>query len=96
VVAQDRPTKKPSVISKKLGKETVLYDQETRAIHVLNPAGIIVWELCDGRHSPEDIEQALREEFRADEQDGILEDVRRIIERFHSEGLLEGGTPPVK
>ena len=96
MATQDRPTKKPSVISKKLGKETVLYDQETRAIHVLNPTGIMVWELCDGRHSPEDIERALRDEFRADEKDGILEDVRRILERFHSEGLLEGGPSLLK
>ena len=86
--------RKPSVVSRKLGRETVLYDQETRAIHVLNSTGILVWELCDGRHSPEEIEQALREEFGAGEKTGILEDVRNIIERFHAEGLLEGGQPP--
>jgi hypothetical protein len=96
VFAQDRPTRKPSVISKKLGQETVLYDQETRAIHVLNPTGILVWELCDGRHGPEEIEQALRAEFQAEEKAGILEDVRCIIERFHAEGLLEGSRPRTK
>ena len=96
MVAGDKPKRRPSVISKKLGHETVLYDQETRAIHVLNPTGILVWELCDGRHNPEEIEQALRDEFQADDRTGILEDVRHILERFHAEGLLEGGQPHTK
>lgn len=96
MVAQDRPIRKPSVISKKLGSETVLYDHETRAIHALNPTAILVWELCDGRHSPEEIEHSLRAEFQAEERAGVLEDVRSIIERFHAEGLLEGGQPRTK
>ena len=91
--AEYRPTRKPSVISRKIGEETVLYDQETRAIHVLNPTGILVWGLCDGLNGPEEIEQALRKEFRADEKASVLEDVRRILERFRDEGLLEGDRP---
>ena len=96
MVAQDRPIRKPSVVSKKLGHETVLYDQETRAIHVLNPTAILVWELCDGQHSPEEIEHSLRAEFRAEEKAGVLEDVAHIIERFHAEGLLAGGQQRTK
>lgn len=93
MVTGRRPLRKPHVVSKKLGQETVLYDQETRAIHVLNPSALLVWELCDGRHGPEEIEQRLRAEFQAEEKAGVLEDVRGIIERFDSEGLLESGEP---
>ena len=93
MVLQNRPIRKPSVVSKKLGDETVLYDQETRAIHVLNHTAILVWELCDGKHSPEDMEQSLRAEFQADGETGVLEDVGRIIERFHVEGLLDESQP---
>ncbi len=96
MVAQDRPIRKSTVISKKLGLETVLYDRETRAIHALNPTAILVWELCDGQHSPEEIEHSLRAEYQAEEKAGVLEDVTRIIERFHAEGLLEGGQPRTK
>ena len=87
---RDKPVRKPSVISRKLGGETVLYDQETRAIHVLNPTAILVWDLCDGKHGLEEIERTLRAEFRAEEKAGVRDDVVRIIERFRAEGLLEG------
>jgi hypothetical protein len=96
VVPQERPVRRSSVVSKKLGDETVLYDRETRAIHVLNPTAILVWELCDGKHSPEDMEESLRAEFQADEKAGVLEDVRLIIDRFRTEGLLEGSRPQGK
>jgi hypothetical protein len=96
VLPQERPVRRSSVISKKLGDETVLYDQETRAIHVLNPTAILVWELCDGSHSPEDMEESLRAEFQAEGKAGVLEDVKSTIARFQAEGLLEGSRPQGK
>jgi hypothetical protein len=85
----ERPLRKASVVSKKLGDESVLYDHETRAIHVLNPTAIIVWDLCDGKHTAEDIELSLRTEFKADSGTPVIHDVKSIIERFYTEGLLE-------
>ncbi len=43
--------------------ETMLYDPQTETIHVLNPSAELIWELCDGEHTPADIAQAIREQY---------------------------------
>jgi hypothetical protein len=80
----DRPLGKSSVVSRNLGEETVLYDQDTHAIHVLNPTAVIVWTLCDGKHTLEDIEGSLRTEFKTDPAADIVQDVRGILDRFRA------------
>ena len=72
-----------------MGQETVLYDKQTEAIHVLNPTAILVWDLCDGEHSLENMEKAIRNEFSVSEERTISQDIQGVIDRFFKEGLLE-------
>jgi len=72
-----------------MGQETVLYAKETEAIHVLNPTALLVWDLCDGEHSVEDMEKAIRNEFSVSEEGTISQDIQGVIDRFFKEGLLE-------
>ena len=55
-----RPVRKPDITVKDIGGETLLYSAAEEAIHILNPTARLIWELCDGEHTVEDMEQAIR------------------------------------
>ena len=48
---EPRPKRKPDVICRAAGQETLLYDSATDSVHVLNATARMVWELCDGCHT---------------------------------------------
>lgn len=88
-MTENKPLRKKSILCKRMEQETVLYAKETEAIHVLNPTALLVWDLCDGEHSVEDMEKAIRNEFSVGEEGTISQDIQGVIDRFFKEGLLE-------
>ena len=55
----------------------ILFDPDTGDAFGLNPTGVFVWKLLDGRHSMDDIVQELR-----NEADGVPDDVPQQIVEF--------------
>lgn len=92
-MTEPRPRIKPSLIAKQMDSETVLFDPESGAVHTLNPTAWLIWQLCDGRHSLEDMAEVVRRDFSAGEGADVSDDIRRTIERFRKEGLLETDNP---
>ena len=90
-MTEDKPLRNRSVLCKRMGQETVLYDQESETIHVLNPTALLICDLCDGEHSVEDMEKAIRNEFSASDEQMVSQDIQGVIDRFFEEGLLEKG-----
>lgn len=86
---ENKPLRKRSVLCKRMGQETVLYNKESEAIHVLNPTALLVWDLCDGEHSVEDMEKAIRNEFSVGDEEKVSEQIQGVIARLSEEGLLE-------
>jgi len=67
--------------------ENLLYRLGThKAIH-LNETATLIWKLCDGSRSVQDIVDLLRKEFPASEAD-IAVDVREAVELLAGEGAL--------
>lgn len=61
------PTRKNNLAWRPVGDETVIIDLDgNRTFHQLNEVGSLIWNLCDGKHSVEEIEQKLMEEFAVD------------------------------
>jgi PqqD family protein of HPr-rel-A system len=85
-----KPLRKESVLRGSMGEETVLYNEESGGIHVLNPTALLVWNLCDGEHTLSEIESAMRKEFSVGAEQPVSEDIQEVLERFSKEGLLEG------
>jgi hypothetical protein len=85
----EKPIRKKSVLCGKMGEETVLYDEESGAIHVLNPTALHVWNCCDGKHGIEDIEHSVRDAFSVKEGRSIAADIVEAIERFYQDNLFE-------
>jgi hypothetical protein len=87
-----RPVRKPGITVKDIGGETLLYSANEEAIHILNPTAQLIWELCDGEHTVEDMEQAIRANFSVAIEHDVTGDIRRTLEVFAGKGLLKEGS----
>jgi len=72
----------------RIGDEVLLYHPGlTKAVY-LNGTASLIWQLCDGQRSDEDIVVLLREAF-PDEGADIAGDVYTTLQRFSDEGTIE-------
>lgn len=53
----------------------------------LNPTGIIVWELIDGKRTVEDIVEAVRNRFE-DVPDSVTADVMELLDQLGDDGFV--------
>lgn len=83
------PTRNPDVLLKDMGGETLLYNSGRKEVHIINPTARLVWELCDGEHSLQSIEQSIHNHFSISEEQDIQGDVMRTLDLFRSKGLLQ-------
>jgi hypothetical protein len=83
-----KPQQRPNIMANDLGEQMALYSVEGKAVHVLNPTAHLIWDLCDGEHSLEDIEAAIRSSFNVPEDRDVQADIRRTIKELSDKGLL--------
>ena len=83
-----QPQRKPGIEAKDIGSETLLYNESGEEIHVLNDTAKFIWELCDGQHTPLDMEEAIREEYSIAAEMNIGADVERTLQVFRNKHLL--------
>lgn len=84
--------KKPKTIAdfqlEEIDGEILLYSPNaTRSIY-LNPSAAVIWRLCSGEFSAEEIVVSLQEQF-PDEADSIAEDVLMTLEKFIESAAIE-------
>jgi hypothetical protein len=84
-----KPIRKPGILFKDIGNERLLYSVEGKEIHALNPTAKLIWELCDGGHSCEDMEQAIRAKFAVHDKHDVIGDIKKTLEVLGRKGLLE-------
>ena len=83
------PLRRARLIERALPEELILYDPDADRLFHLNRVSAAIWDLCDGRTSPDQMAEELAHSFDAPVS-AILEDVRNTIARFDSDGMLEG------
>jgi hypothetical protein len=66
-----------------------LYDPSADAVHVLNRTALAIWDLCDGKHTFEEIESAIRNSFSVGEGADVGEHIHGVLDRFRREGLID-------
>ena len=87
--ARPGPGRREDVVFRPLADQWVLYDPETRRLHVLNLAAALVWTHCDGNHDEDALVAAVRTAFdRPPPETDVRRDVRETLETFAREGLL--------
>ena len=89
--SQSFPRRHPDTAFRPVGDEGGLVVlSEKSEVKVLNPVGIKVFGLLDGKHSPERIATLVAEEFEVSEAQAI-EDVNSFVEQLRTNGMLVEG-----
>lgn len=88
-MALTNPTRNPDVLEEDLGDEIVLSTADGLFVHNLNPTAAAIWRLCDGAHSAEQIEAAIRAEFNVPEEMDISADINHTLDTFRAKQLLQ-------
>lgn len=75
----------------------ILFNPDTADAIAVNPVGVVLWRLLDGRRSLEDVLQAARRRF-ADAPDALAGDVAAFVEDLAARGLVgyEQETPALQ
>jgi PqqD family protein of HPr-rel-A system len=82
-----RPLVNQDVTVTDLDDEMLLYDAADGATHALNFTAALVWELCDGAHTLDDIAAELASGFNLPAEQAHA-DAAALVEQFFSLGLL--------
>jgi len=81
------PSRRPDVIWRKMGDESVLLNVKSEDYFTLNEVGTRIWELIDGQTPPTGIARAIAEEFEAP-PDEIEADVQSLLRELREQDLL--------
>ncbi|OHB70334.1 MAG: hypothetical protein A2W17_09455 [Planctomycetes bacterium RBG_16_41_13] len=85
-----KPKKKQKgIITQDIGDEVVLRNADQKTIHVLNTTARIIWDICDGEHTVEDMEHQLRERFSIPDNVNVLDDILNTLNTLSEKGMLE-------
>lgn len=77
----------PSVVSKKVGDETVLLDFDAGVYYGLDPVGTRIWELLAEQHSTSEIVDMMLAEYEVTRE--LLErDVLALVDDLAAHGLI--------
>jgi hypothetical protein len=86
---QEKPLHKVNLTLKDLGDEFLIYSSERKEIHVINPTGRMIWDMCDGLHTISEMEKELREHFSVPAERDLAADIQATIGTFREKGLLQ-------
>lgn len=66
----------------------MLLDAKGGAVHVLNATALVIWQLCDGEHTQNEMVSSLREQFDLQGVDTVESDVSQTLKLLADKGLL--------
>ncbi len=82
------PIAKPLIVLREEFDDwAILFDPDTGNAFGLNPTGVFIWKLLDGRHGVEDIVKSLRDEAE-DVPEDAAEHTRQFIAALEQQGLV--------
>ena len=92
MASKDLIQKKPKTVDdfqlEEIDGEVLLYSPSaTRSIY-LNPSAAVIWRLCTGEFTAEEIIDSLQDQF-PDEAESIKEDVLSTLEKFVESSAIE-------
>ncbi len=85
-MTEDRPRRVDGLEPHEVDDGLVVYQPSTDRVHYLNPTAAVVFELCTGEHSADDIEALVGAAW------GLAEapraEVRRCLAQLRAEGIV--------
>lgn len=82
------PKRRDDILTQESGDEIMLYDPTADELHILNPTAQLIWELCDGTHSVEQITAEVRGKFTVAADIDVAGDVAQTLSEFANKKLL--------
>ncbi len=82
------PTKCADVLDLDMEDGLVLFNRGSSLVHHLNPSAALVWQLCDGEGSVEQISSDIADEYELD-RGVVQEQVGSLVGEFEALGLIE-------
>jgi hypothetical protein len=85
-VAVDHPAPADGLDVHEVEDGFVVFDASTDRVHYLNPTATVVFSLCDGTRSTEEVAELVRSAWKLDSPP--VDDVAACIAQLRSEGVL--------
>jgi pyrroloquinoline quinone biosynthesis protein D len=83
-----KPKRKDQLVPEEMDDDLLLADFRQSQLHVLNPTAAAVWEMCDGKHTAEQIAGLIAKHFALPVEE-VRQDVARVLGEFREKGLVE-------
>lgn len=89
------PSRSPKILWREVDGSVVLFHEDTGRAFALNETAAVVWKLCDGTRSLEELASRLAESC---ESDDVLspEAIPKLIESLARDGCIEVAARPVQ
>jgi radical SAM protein with 4Fe4S-binding SPASM domain len=84
----EKPKRAADVAIRDVAENAVLTRSRDRQMHIFNPVGAAIWDLCDGRQTAREIVDLLVAHFGAPEP-AVRDDVLHLLGQLRSKGLIE-------
>jgi PqqD family protein of HPr-rel-A system len=88
VPTEYRPRKAADVLELDMGDGIILYNHDSNLVHHLNPSAAILWQLCDGDGSVEQLALEVAEEYGLDHPQ-VEREIVELIAELDALGLVE-------
>jgi hypothetical protein len=86
----NRPFRQPDYRLETMDDEMLLFNPKQDTVLYFNQTASLIWQLCDGQRSVEDIVALLKEAY-PEAASGMAEDVRSVINKFQEHGAIKMG-----
>ena len=80
--------RKTEILREEIDEEVLLFNPKTRKTYVLNQMANVIWELCDGMHSPEEISAEIVSVLDVN-PNIVFNDVLKVLEEFIHQNLVD-------
>jgi hypothetical protein len=84
----NKPRRQPDFRLEKVDDEILLYNPGRTKILYCNPTASLIWQLCGGEHTRDEIVALLEESF-PEAKDRIAGDVEETLEKFLHLGAID-------
>lgn len=87
------PSKRVDVLELDMGDGFILYNHDSSLVHHLNPSASIIWQLCDGEASVEELGKEVAEEYGLDVAK-TRQELATLLSELDALGLVEDASGP--
>jgi hypothetical protein len=88
MTSQNKPQRKPDYRLEMIDDELLLFHPGETKILYCNQTASLIWQLCDGQHTVEEITALLSDAF-PEAADTIAADVEATLQEFLQQGAIE-------